>query len=108
GLENYRALWKDPVFWRAFRNTVFYIVTIVPLQLVLGLAMALALNQGIRGRLIYRAIYFMPVVTTIVAGAIVFRLVLGTNGPLADLVYGFAELTGLAIRPPDFLNSTAY
>jgi multiple sugar transport system permease protein len=108
GLQNYQALWNDPIFWKAFRNTAFYIVTIVPLQLVLGLAMALALNQSIRGRLLYRMIYFMPVVTTIVAGAIVFRLILSTNGPLASLIYEIAGLTGLAIRPPDWLNSTTY
>ena len=72
GLRNYQALLRDPVFWQTVRNTVFYIVTIVPLQLVLGLAMALALNQAIRGRIVYRLIYFMPVVTTIVAGRLSF------------------------------------
>ena len=61
-------------------------MTIVPLQLALGLLMALALNQGIRGRTAYRLIYFMPVVTTIVAGAIVFRLILANNGPLNDML----------------------
>lgn len=108
GLDNYVSLWRDPIFWRAFWNTAFYVVTIVPLQLVLGLMMALALNQGIRGRMTYRLIYFMPVVTTIVAGAIVFRLILNTNGPLADLFYAFTSVTGLNMRMPDFLNSTQY
>ncbi len=41
GLANYRELLRDPVFWRTCSNTVFYIVTIVPLQLALGLVMAL-------------------------------------------------------------------
>ena len=40
GLGNYRELLRDPVLWRTFANTVFYIVTIVPLQLALGLVMA--------------------------------------------------------------------
>ena len=108
GLSNYRSLLRDPVFWKAFRNTVFYILTVVPLQLALGLLLAVMLNQGLRGKLFYRVIYFMPVVTTIVAGAIVFRLLLSNNGPLADVVYWFAGVTGLAIRPPDWLNSTRY
>jgi ABC-type sugar transport system permease subunit len=50
----------------------------------------------------------MPVVTVIVAGAIVFRLLLSNNGPLADLTYWFANLTGLPITPPNWLNSTKY
>jgi multiple sugar transport system permease protein len=106
GFKNYQALWRDPVFWKTFRNTIFYIATIVPMQLALGLLMAMLLNQGLRGRVFYRVIYFMPVVTTIVAGAIIFRLLLSSNGPIADLVYGFANLTGLPIQPPDWLNST--
>src|SRR5512136_2540600 len=48
-LANYRELLRDPVFATVFRNTAFYIVTIVPLQLALGLLLALALNQAIRG-----------------------------------------------------------
>lgn len=108
GLKNYQALWRDPVFWQAFRNTGFFIVTVVPLQLAFGMILALALNQSIRGKNLYRLIYFMPVVTVIVAGAIVFRLLLSNNGPLADLTYWFANLTGLPITPPNWLNSTKY
>jgi ABC-type sugar transport system permease subunit len=106
GLRNYEALWRDPIFWQSFWNTVFYIATIVPLQIALGLAMALALNNAIAGRSVYRLIYFMPVVTTIVAGAIIFRLLLANNGPLADVVRGINSLTGLALTPPNWLNST--
>jgi multiple sugar transport system permease protein len=108
GLGNYRELLRDPVFWQAFENTAFYIVTIVPLQLALGLAIAVALNQAIRAQAAFRLIYFLPVVTTIVAGAIVFRLLLAKNGPLADLINGFGLLTGLPLRLPDMFGSTAY
>ncbi len=106
GLGNYRELLRDPVFATTFRNTAFYIVTIVPLQLALGLIMALALNQAIRGRDAFRVIYFLPVVTTIVAGAIVFRLLLSRNGPLADLVTTLGNLVGLPLSLPDLLGST--
>jgi multiple sugar transport system permease protein len=84
GLANYRELLRDPVFARTAGNTLFYIITIVPLQLGLGLLMAIALNQAIRGTELFRMIYFLPVVTAIVAGAIVFRLLLARNGPLND------------------------
>jgi multiple sugar transport system permease protein len=108
GLSNYQALLRDPVFHKAALNTLFYLVTIVPAQLALGLAMALALNQAIRGVGIYRLIYFMPVVTTIVAGAIVFRLLLSTNGPVNGLIEGLGDLLGLPISAPNWLGSTRY
>lgn len=108
GLANYRALVHDPVFWQAFRNTVFYLVTIVPMQLALGLAMALALNQALGGQTVYRLIYFMPVVTTIVAGAIVFRLILSTHGPLNGLITWVTGRLGLVVSPPNWLGSTRY
>jgi multiple sugar transport system permease protein len=107
-LGNYREMLRDPVFWRSFGNTAFYLVTIVPLQLALGLGMAVMLNQAIRGRDVFRLIYFLPVVTTIVAGAIVFRLLLSRNGPLAGATTGLGSLLGLPIRFPDLLGSTRY
>ncbi len=108
GLGNYRELLRDPVLATTFRNTAFYIVTIVPLQLILGLSMALALNQAIRGRDLFRVIYFLPVVTTIVAGAIVFRLLLSRNGPLADLFTALSGWIGTPLGFPDLLGSTRY
>ena len=110
GLANYtQMLTRDPVFWKVVRNTAYFIVTIVPLQLALGLALAVALNQHIRGVLAYRMIYFMPVVTTIVAGAIVFQFLLNRDyGLISNLIWKLAEATGLPIQPPDFLNSTRW
>lgn len=108
GLRNYQALLRDPIFWQSFRNTAFYIISIVPLQLILGLIMALALNQGIRGRTVYRLIYFMPVVTTIVAGAIVFRLILATNGPLNSFIGSAYALFGLPFKYINWLGTSAF
>ncbi|MBK8046663.1 MAG: sugar ABC transporter permease [Anaerolineales bacterium] len=108
GLTNYQQMLRDPVFWQAFWNTAFYIVIIVPSQLILGLLMAVALNQAIRGRSFYRLIYFMPVVTTIVAGAIVFRLLLANNGPVNDLIRWVNSLLGLSIPVPNWLGSSQF
>jgi len=110
GVSNYvQLLTRDPIFWKVVRNTVFFMVAIVPLQLALGLAAAVALSQAIRGVIVYRVIYFMPVVTTIVAGAIVFQFLLNRNyGPLASLIWWLAEVTGWPIQPPDWLNSTLW
>lgn len=110
GLANFeQLLTRDPVFWKVVRNTAYFMLTIVPIQLVLGLLIALALNQQIRGKLVYRVIYFMPVVTIIVAGAIVFQYMLNRNfGLISNLFWELGELTGLPIQPPDFLGSTKW
>lgn len=110
GLANYRELLtRDPVFQRVAWNTLYFMVTIVPLQLALGLLLAVALNRPIRGRLVYRVVYFMPVVTTIIAGAIAFQLLLNRDyGLFAQAIWRFAAWTGLPIQPPDFLNSTQW
>lgn len=109
GLANYVELLRDPVFWRVARNTLYFMVTIVPLQLALGLLLATALNQGLRGVKTYRVVYFMPVVTTMVAGAIVFQYLLSRDyGPFALAIWRVAEVTGWPIQPPDFLNSTVW
>lgn len=107
GIANYvQLITRDPVFWRVLRNTLYYVVATVPIQLALGLMLALALNQAIRGVLVYRVIYFMPVVTTIVAGAIVFQFMLNRDfGLVSNVIWRLAEITGLPIQPPDFLNS---
>lgn len=108
GIANYvQLLTRDPVFWKVLRNTLYYVLVTVPLQLVLGLVLALALNQAIRGVLVYRVVFFMPVVTTIVAGAIVFQFMLNRDfGLISNAIWKLAEITGLPIQPPDFLNST--
>lgn len=110
GLSNYRQLLlRDPVFWRVVRNTVYFMLTIVPLQLAFGLVLATMLNQAIRGKLVYRVVYFMPVVTTIVAGAIVFQFLLNRDfGPISRAIFWLGDVTGTGIQPPDFLNSTRW
>lgn len=98
-VANYQELiFKDAVFRKVLGNTLFYAATIVPLQLILGLVMAVALNQGIRGLELYRLIYFMPVVTNIVAVAIVFQWLLNRDFGVANAwVWQLAEATGWPI-----------
>jgi multiple sugar transport system permease protein len=108
GVGNYAALFtRDPVFWTAFWNTLFYTVTIVPFQLAAGLIVALALNQGLRGVKIYRLIYFMPVVSSVVAVSLVFQWMFNRDyGVISAIFWWLGDATGLAIAPPDWLNSS--
>jgi multiple sugar transport system permease protein len=108
GISNYSQLiGQDRIFRTVMANTFYFTVTIVPLQLILGLILAIALNQAIRGVQIYRLIYFMPVVTTIVAAALVFQWFFNRDfGILSAWIWALGDLTGLPIRPPDWLNSS--
>ena len=107
GLANYdQVLTQDSVFRKVFGNTLYFTVTIVPLQLMLGLALAVALNQALRGLTFYRVIYFMPVVTNIVAAALVFQWMFNRDfGIISAPLWSLAEATGLPLAPPDWLNN---
>lgn len=107
GIANYvELLTRDRVFGRVLGNTLFYTVSIVPLQLIIGLTLAVALNQRIRGMAFYRLIYFMPVVTNIVAAALVFQWLLNRDfGIISSVIWDIAERYQVPIQPPDWLNN---
>jgi len=74
GFENYSRLLQDPLFWRVLRNTLVFVVVGVPLTLAASLGGALLVHSKLaRFRGLYRTIFFAPVVTTLVAVAVVFR-----------------------------------
>jgi multiple sugar transport system permease protein len=86
GLDNYAKLLGDPRFQKALRNTVFYTVVSVPLGLVLALGLAMALNQSIRGIAWIRTAYFLPLVTSATAIALVWLWIYSPAGPLNDIL----------------------
>jgi len=74
GAENYLRLLRDPLFWRVLRNTLVFVVLGVPLTLGLALGGALLVNSKLaRWRGVYRTVFYAPVVTTLVAVAVIFR-----------------------------------
>lgn len=85
-LENYRAVAGDPLFWKVLLNTAYYAGGTVPLVVVLSLALALALNGPIRGRVALRTLYFMPVVSSTVAVAMVWRWIYAPFGAVNALL----------------------
>jgi multiple sugar transport system permease protein len=86
GLDNFVNLANDAVFWRALENTALYTIIGVPAQLVLGLLVALMLQGINKAKGLFRAIYFMPFVTPIVASAWVWQSFLNQNfGPVNQL-----------------------
>ncbi len=74
GLGNYQTLLQDKIFWRSLFNTFYFVVVGVPFAISLALLMAIVLNEEfIRFKSFFRASYFAPVVTTLVAVAVVWR-----------------------------------
>src|SRR5687768_16212683 len=101
GLGNYVELAGDPTFRIALLNTAYFVIVGVPLTLGLGLALALALDRGIRRfRTMYRVGYYLPVVTSIVAVAVVWRFVLNPDYGLLNMTLG-----AIGINGPDWLGS---
>jgi multiple sugar transport system permease protein len=110
GSQQFRELlFDDPQFHRVVLNTFYFTFGTVPLRVILSLLLALALNQKLRGITGYRVVYFLPVVTSLVAAALVFQWVFNGNfGILNSFLWTIRSLTGIPIQPPDWLNSTAW
>lgn len=72
GLGNYTEILSDPLFWKALKNTMIFVIGSVPLEIALALGVAVLLNQGLRFRAVYRLAFFVPYVTTVVAIAMVW------------------------------------
>jgi multiple sugar transport system permease protein len=104
GFDNYFDVVRDEVFRKAVRNTAVYALFAVILTVGLGLLIALGLNQAmLRFRNVFRTGYFLPYVTSVVAIAVVWRLLLGTD---AGLVNGLLEKLG--IDGPGWLTDSRY
>lgn len=84
GLDNYTRLVQDDQAWQALSQTLYFVLLYLPLCVGLGLAVALLLNQPIKGRAIFRGIYFLPVIASWVVGATMMLWLVDPNsGALA-------------------------
>ncbi|MCX4471470.1 Lactose transport system permease protein LacF [Micromonospora sp. MW-13] len=102
GIDNYTRLFSDDLFLRSSVNTLVFVVVGVPLTMVLALAAATALNSGlVRFRALFRVGFYLPVVTSIVAIAVVWRFLLD---PEIGLVNNLLRLVG--IDGPSWLFDT--
>jgi multiple sugar transport system permease protein len=103
GFKQYADLLSNPQFLKSISVTVYFVVVGIPLTMVVSLALAVALNSGInRFRTAFRVGFYTPVVTSIVAVAVVWRFILQDNG-LLNTVLGWVGING-----PDWLHSTTW
>ncbi len=97
GLKNYIDLLGDAKFWTSLLNTFYFVVVGVPLTLAIGLLIANALNRGVtRFRTAFRVGYYLPVITSIVAIAVVWRFLLNPDVGLVNMLLGAVGINGPA------------
>ena len=94
GLDNYALLTKDPDFHAAIGHTFFFIAGYLPLVFVGGLAIALALNQKLKGISVFRTIYFLPVVTSWVVVAFMWKWLLNPQSGIVNYALGLVGVHG--------------
>ncbi len=94
GLDNYATLLTDPETGEVFLHTLYYIAGYLPMVYIGGLAIALALNTALRGRTLLRGIYFLPVVTSWIVVALVWRWLLNPANGVVNTVLAFFGIDG--------------
>jgi len=100
GLHNYATLLQDPLFWKALGNTLYFVVVGVPLSIAVSLGAALLLHSKLGWfRPFFRTAFFAPVVTTVVAVAVIWRYLFHTR-------YGLVNwgLSWIGVHPVDWLG----
>lgn len=109
GLANYIHAFADSGFWNSLAITIWYVILTLPITLALGLGMAYLLSQRVRGRGVYRTIYFLPYVISTVASSIVWAWVFDPSSGLANRIlqtFGLPPLRWL-IEPTGVLQIVA-
>jgi putative chitobiose transport system permease protein len=101
GLQNFQKLWKDEVFWLAFRNTILYLLCVVPLLATLPLALAILVNQKLKGIRWFRVAYYAPVVISMVVAGFAWKWLYDEKGLLNQL------LSSLGLPTVQWLTSPA-
>ena len=104
GFANYERLFtQDPLFWQVLGNTLVFAAGLVPLNVILALGLALMVSQRLRGIVVFRTLYFAPVVTSAVAWSIVWGFLLqGERGTINQL------LTLAGIQGPNWLRDPGW
>jgi len=92
GLKNFYRLIIDPKFYQSLGNTFWYVLGVVPLTIIIALFFAYLLNQKVKGQGIYRTVYYLPVVTSIVAISVVWKWIFN---PDRGIFNAFLSLFGI-------------
>lgn len=93
GLENFKTMFADPLFWQSLKVTSIYTVFSVPLGLMLSFILALLINTKMRGIAFFRTVYYLPSIVPAVASAVLWAWIFNTD---FGLINGFLHYLGIA------------
>lgn len=88
GLDNYIEMFQTPEFWKATWNSVYFCILTVPIGVFLSLIVAVLLNAKIKGKTVFRAIYFLPMVVAPAAVAMVWKWIFNTEYGIINTLLG--------------------
>jgi putative chitobiose transport system permease protein len=100
GMENYDQLFSDPLFWRGLRNSFIYLV-VTPILIALSIGLAIVVNRKIKGVYLFRTLYYIPAVTSVVAVGMIFEFVFAEP---SGLINGLLLSLNIIERPINFLT----
>ena len=94
GFGNYTELWGDEDFRTALKNTLYYLVGYLPLVMIGGLGLALLVHSKLKGIAVFRAMYFLPVVTSWVVVALLWKWLLSPSDGLVNWLLSLVGIDG--------------
>jgi multiple sugar transport system permease protein len=103
GLANYREMWSSDLFWKSLNNTLFMLIFDLPLGLIASLAVALLLNQRLRGVNVFRAIFYLPVLIPAVANILLWLWIFDKDAGILNYLLKF-----IGLPPQPWLQSETW
>jgi len=95
GLSNYVTMFQDPVMWSTLWNTLRYVIVIVPFTLALSILIAALLNTNIKGRSVFRVIYFIPAITMSTAISMIWRWIFNSDFGILNFILSKFGIPGV-------------
>lgn len=103
GFDNFLRIFRDPVFWESFWNTILYAVVMVPIAIGLSLVMAVILDTHVFGKGLLRLAFYLPNISSMVAVSIVWMILfIPSYGPINSILMSLG-----VSNPPKWLNATS-
>jgi len=100
GLNNYKHLLNNEIFIKALTNTLYYTIVSVPLSMILSLLLAIAMNQKIKGIIVFRTAFFIPVISSMVAISLLWKYIYNSQYGLLNYFLGL-----IGIPPQNWLGN---
>jgi len=104
GLANYEKLARDPFFWNSLQNTLIYLAVVVPFLVIAPIFLALLVNKSLAGIKVFRAIFYLPVITSLVVTGLIWKWVYEEHG----ILNYFLISSGITDDPVAFLTDPTH